>query len=150
MVTYLYLWERLISVRNVMAFLKVDKGNIGGTEDGTLYIMRFRLRDEERTLYKIGICKGNRKPIDRMLEVLRGFWIVYEYTPDADLKRYRKVSGVFEKEAMMHRYCKKYKYVPPKKHDGSSELFIGIDEEELLSVYEDCIAGKDINVPEED
>jgi len=122
------------------------KANTKSIGEGKVYIMWFKFRECEEKVYKIGYT-AREEPIDRMLEVLRSYYMNKNnrYIPESYIKRFRKTGKAFAKEAMLHKYFKEYQYEPKHKFDGCTELFIGLDEEVLLKVYEDCLAGIDIN-----
>ena len=131
-----------------MSFFEVDTDKVVEDSKGIVYIMRFKFRHMDDYVYKIGIT--TRPPIDRMLEVVRSFHNNKNnrYIPDSSLKRFRKTTEYFAKEAALHRYFKEYQYLPEHRHDGSNELFTGMSEELLLAVYADCV--DDIDIEDED
>ena len=109
-----------------------------------LYLMWFKFRGLDELVYKVGVTQN--EPIDRMLTILRSFYMNKKnrYVPEAYIKRFRVVSDPYKKEAAMLEYFKEYKYEAEDKFDGCTEMFIGLDEEELLTVYERCVNGEEI------
>ena len=116
-----------------MGFLAVK--NIKDTTESkcTLYVFKFILRDG-KVIYKVGITCV--QPIDRMLQVLRSFYMAYRYIPEATMKRFRKVDDHFEKETLLHREFKEYQCTFEKHFDGYSELF-EMCEDTLLNRYDE-------------
>jgi len=130
-----------------MAFFAVDKA----PQAGTLYLMWFKIREAEELVWKIGVT-SHEEPIDRMLQILRSFYMNknHRYVPESYVKRFRKTENVFGKEAMMLQHFSPYRWYPASKFDGHTEMITGVDEEVLLDTYEQCLAGIDINKKEED
>jgi len=98
----------------------------------TLYVMKFVL-DDGSTIYKVGITCI--KPVDRMLQVLRSFFMAYRYMPRASLKRFRKVENHFDKETELHHEFADYRCTFESIFDGHTECF-DIDEALLLARYD--------------
>lgn len=81
--------ERLIERGEVMPVGENEKGETGFQiklqdllSDGTRYILRLQLTDEEREVsYYTRVCKGGRLPIDKMLDYVTGF---HEATFDSE------------------------------------------------------------------
>ena len=110
-------------------------------DDGILYIMRFDIEGE--MVYKVGLT--TRRPAKRLMEILMSFYKVYRYSPRADIKRFRKVTSLRAKEAALLASLKEYKYTAKKKFSGCTEMIVGIDEDVLLDMYKQCIAGKELD-----
>ena len=110
-------------------------------DEGPLYIMRFHIDDE--IVYKVGLT--TRRPAKRLMEILMSFYKVHRYSPRADIKRFRKVTGLHAKEAALLASLKEYKYTAKKKFSGCTEMIMGIDEDVLLDMYKQCIAGKELD-----
>lgn len=124
-----------------MAFLKTDKNNVEKEAAGILYILVMEI--DGTAVYKIGVTQ--RKIEERVVEILASFFKSYRYFPWTRPKRFKSTSNVYSKEALLHRYYKKYKYTPEHVFGGSSEFFTGIELDELVDVYERCIAGEDLS-----
>lgn len=123
------------------SFFKQDR-----TDEGKLYIIKTKFREEEDWVYKIGVTT-KEQPIDRLLEILRSHFMINRYIPECTIKRFKTVTTVYSKETKMHKYFKEQQYIPEKKFQGSTEYF-KVNEELLLQVYKDCIEGTDINSEE--
>ena len=111
------------------------------SSDGWVYIFRFEL-DDIGVVYKIGItrrCDKERMPMQRFLEVLNGMYYCYGYSPKGKIKKYRKVVDMEAVEEQLHKEFEEWKYEPPKRFGGSTEFFIGVDEEVLFSRYEELV-----------
>ena len=120
--------------------MKVVKDGLSIEEDlGILYVVYFEL--EGKPLVKIGVTT---RPIEeRVAEILMSIFRKYREFPYCRPKRFRKTGNVYEKEAMLHEYFKENSYSPNKKFSGSTEFF-DIPLEEVVSVYENLLKGKDI------
>lgn len=115
-----------------MAFLTVGK-TVRDTEDNcTLYVMKFVL-DDGTIVHKIGITCIN--PVDRLMQILRSFFVTYRYTPRASIKRYRKVPGHFTKETQLHREFADFSHRFDRIFDGCTEFF-DVDQDTLLRRYD--------------
>lgn len=131
-------------------FMKLDKKKAKKVVEerkpgvGTVYIFKMKLRHLDEYVYKIGVCQNTRRPIDRLLEVLRSFWTKYQYIPDVTIKRHSRTDEIFEKESALHYHFGLHQYIPSKATNGSTELFTGIDEEYLLDTYRRCLDGEDV------
>ncbi len=123
------------------SFFKQDR-----TDEGKLYIIKTKFREEDDWVYKIGVTT-KEQPIDRLLEILRSHFVINRYIPECTIKRFKTVTRVYNKETKMHRYFKEDQYIPEKKFQGSTEFF-KVEEELLLQVYKDCTEGVDINSEE--
>lgn len=110
-------------------------------EYGIVYILQMWL--DEEMVVKIGVT--GRRIEERVVEILVSYYHQYRVFPKLYPKRFRKTDRPMEKEQALHRYFADKKYRFGKKFSGSSEYFAGIDENELLRVYEDCMNGVDIN-----
>ena len=107
-----------------------------GVDTGNVYVMEFRFRQGSgyTILYKVGVTVN--KPIDRMLQIARDFFMGRRYVPECRLVRHRKLPNYYEKEKTIHRLLDEYSYKFKKPFDGSTEFF-DIDLDRLLEVYED-------------
>lgn len=109
--------------------------------EGLLYVLY--LWHEEQLIVKVGVT--SRKIEERVVEILTSYYHKYRVFPKLYPKRFRNTTEVYNKEAMMHKYFIDKKHEFDKVFSGSTEFFFGIDEEELLTVYEDAMNGVDIN-----
>ena len=109
--------------------------------EGLLYVLY--LWHEEQLVVKIGVT--SRRIEERVVEILTSYYHRYRVFPKLYPKRFRNTENVYGKEAMLHRYFAEKKHEFDKVFSGSTEFFIGIDEDELLRVYEDVMDGVDIN-----
>ena len=112
---------------------------------GRVYVFKFTL-DDGTILHKVGMCHSPRS-IDRMFEVLRGFFTVFRYSPKCELRKDKKVLVPHLVEKHLHYLLEEMSYSFDKKFDGSTEFFSDIDEEALLDYldtfqYIDLLEGK--------
>lgn len=124
-----------------LAGMTVKRNSDYVLEFGTVYVLQMWIDDE--MVVKIGIT--GRRIEERVVEILVSYYHQYRVFPKLYPKRFRKVGNPAEKEQALHKYFANRKHSFDKKFSGSSEYFAGIDETELLKVYEDCLDGVDIN-----
>ena len=123
---------------------KVGKRKDKRSEFGRLYVIKLVLKDGTE-VHKIGMCNSDRST-DRMMEILRSFFMVYRYVPYAELRRDKKVRIPYVVETHIHRLLKEYRYRFDKKFSGSNEAF-EIDEDSFLEYldafrYEELLDGQ--------
>ena len=92
-------------------------------------------------VYKIGKSSAKRSA-DRLVEVVRSFFMSYRFTPFCKLLRDRECQNGFEIEKNLHRHFKSQQYYFDKKFDGASEFFL-CREDELLRIYDSLLPLKD-------
>ena len=107
---------------------------------GKLYILYMWVSDEDEMVVKIGVTT---KPevVDRVLEIIRSYYFAYRICPKVYPKRFKTVDSVYAKEKQLHKYFEEYNYKFDKPFSGCTEIFKGIDEEELLDAYDRCVEG---------
>ena len=96
---------------------------------GRVYVLRFEL--EDTIVWKVGMTRSDRS-LDRMLEILRSFFITYRYIPKVTMRRDKKVIVPLLVEQHMHDALEDYSYTFDKKFDGCTEFFSDLDEDILL------------------
>ncbi len=110
-----------------------------------LYLMRFEFPEYDGFVYKIGKASGSSAK-NRMLNIVGSYFDAHRLTPVVKIVRDREVvDGVFDKETALHKHFKEHSFKPDKKFSGSTEFFAGVEEEELIARYEECLTGVDIN-----
>ena len=97
---------------------------------GRLYVLKFEL-DNGVILHKVGMCSSNRT-VDRMMEILRSYFMVYRVVPKVTLRKDKKVVVPLLVEKHLHSLLADWNFRFDKKFDGSTEFFTDIDEEVLL------------------
>jgi hypothetical protein len=129
-----------------MGFLdgKADMLDIHKQTDNLVYILKVQLSDGQ-ILYKIGVTKDKRH-MDRMLEVLKGFFVKYRYIPFTSIKRFRVFPDAYEVERLLHSKYKDLQYCFDKKFCGCTEFFTINDEQELLDFYEELHSNKESHI----
>lgn len=118
-----------------MGILNVLEDRYNGVEEAYIYVMEFVFRTKTgyKTLYKVGITRN--KPIDRMLEIVRSFFMGRRYVPECRLVRHRKLPHFLKKEKEVHTELIEFNYKFNSSFSGSTEFF-DIDIDKLLFVYE--------------
>lgn len=106
-------------------------------EEGIVYIFKFVL-DCGTVVYKIGIT-GREEVYDRLSEILIHFLKVYRYVPRTSMKKFSKCKHNRLVEETLHKEFAEYSYKFDKKFGGYTEYFSGLDEEVLISRYEELI-----------
>ena len=96
---------------------------------GRVYVLRFEL--EDTIVWKVGMTRSDRS-LDRMLEILRSFFITYRYIPKVTMRRDKKVIVPLLVEQHMHDALEDYSHTFDKKFDGCTEFFSDLDEDILL------------------
>lgn len=98
--------------------------------EGRVYVLRVVL-DDGTVLHKVGMCNSSRS-VDRMMEVLRGFFNCYRYVPRCELRRDKAFPVPLLVEKHLHEQMEELSYTFDKKFGGSTEFFQDVDEEVLL------------------
>lgn len=124
-----------------LAGMTVKRNADYALEYGIVYVLYMWVDDE--MVIKIGVT--GRRIEERVVEILVSYYHQYRVFPKLYPKRFRKTNKPMEKEQALHKYFADSKHRFDKKFSGSSEYFAGIDEAELMKVYEDCMDGVDIN-----
>jgi hypothetical protein len=106
------------------------KRTIERSGGGRLYLLRFALK-QGFIVHKIGICYSDRST-DRMMEILRSWFMVYRYVPETYLRLDYSTGVPVLLEKYLHSYFKEYKWEPDKKVQGSTEMFKGLDEDFVI------------------
>lgn len=99
-------------------------------EYGRLYVIKLVL-SEDLTVFKVGMTKSDRAT-NRMMEILRSWFMSYRFVPYAELKLDREVSDPSGMEKLAHRVLEDFRWCPDKKVDGGTEMFTGLGELQLL------------------
>lgn len=94
------------------------------SRDGRLYIIEF-VTAEKETVYKIGMTYSPRS-VDRMMEILRSWFMQYRYVPEAKLRLDFATGVPLLFEQHIHEMLKDHKWIPDKKVDGGQEMFKNI------------------------
>ena len=99
---------------------------------GIVYILRIVL--EGTVTYKIGIT--TKTVVFRAKQIIEGVYKTYGYFPEVRVLRQGKTKNHFKVETAMHNQLCDFKYIPDFTFTGSTELFRGIEEAELIDRYE--------------
>lgn len=103
---------------------------------GRVYVIKIVLPDGT-IVHKIGMCKSNRST-DRMMEILRSWFMKFRFVPYAELKLDMETGRPLEIEQHMHKILKHKKYAPGEKVSGGTEMFTDIDEFRVLQYLRHC------------
>lgn len=100
------------------------------TGEGRLYVIKLVLENND-VVHKIGMTHYSRST-DRMMEILRSWFVQYRYVPLAKLRLDYATGVPFLFEQHMHKVLKEFKWVPSKKVDGAQEMFHCLDEKVVI------------------
>ncbi len=93
-------------------------------------MLRLTLDDKE-VIHKVGMCYSDRAT-DRMMEILRSWFMQYRYIPETQMKLNYKTNFPYQFEKHIHGILNEFKWIPDKKVDGGQEMFKGIEEQEVI------------------
>jgi len=99
-------------------------------QTGRLYIIELTLNTGQ-VIHKIGMTHTPRS-VDRMMEILRSWFIKYRYVPTARLKLDFETGVPALLEKHIHKLLKEFKWVPDKKVSGRQEMFANIDDKQVI------------------
>jgi len=101
---------------------------------GRVYVFAIVLEDGTE-MYKVGMVNSDSmsRVTDRLMEVLRSFFMQYRYVPKSRIVKAKKFLVPYYVETHLHKLLAELKYRSDKKFDGSNELFTDIDLDELIS-----------------
>ena len=110
---------------------------------GRVYIFELVLEDGTE-IHKVGMVGSDSmsRVTDRLMEVLRSFFMQYRYVPHSKIVKAKKFLVPYYVETHIHHLLEDLKYTPDKKFDGSNELFIGLDTDELVNYMEEFEYGE--------
>ena len=74
---------------------------------------------------------------DRLMEVLRSFFMVCRYVPKSRIVKAKKFLIPYYVETHLHKLLAELKYKSSKKWDGSNEIFTDIDLDGLVNYMEE-------------
>lgn len=110
---------------------------------GRIYVIRIELPDDT-IVHKIGITRSDRT-VDRMMEILRSWFIRFRFVPYSELRLDMKTFYPTEIEKHIHRMLRHKRFIPHMKVSGGSEMFVDIDEDRVLHyirTFDDELAPK--------
>jgi hypothetical protein len=85
----------------------------------------------DTVVYKIGMANSPRST-DRMMELLRSWFVKYRFVPYAELRLDKECSDPLALEQHIHKILAKHRFTPYEKVDGRNEMFEGINEDRVL------------------
>ncbi len=114
---------------------KTNKTPLKKVTEGRVYVFQLEL-ETTTTVYKVGICNSDRT-VDRFIEVLKAFFMVYRYVPKAKILKFKKFNNPLIVEKHLHSLLEDCKYSFSKKFGGSTEFFTDVDVDPLLEYIEE-------------
>lgn len=126
-----------------MAMVKISRDGVKKSlhikEKGIVYILKMMLGDREdpTVVYKIGVT--TRKIEERVLELVVSHFKIHRWFPQVVPRKFTRTTCYYEIEKELHDLYEGYRYNASEKIDGYTELFVGIDEEELISKYNEIM-----------
>jgi len=109
-----------------------------------VYIFELEL-DDGTMIHKVGMVNSDSmsRVTDRLMEVLRSFFMVYRYVPKSRIVKAKKFLIPYIVENHLHKLLAELKYKSDKKWDGYDEVFSDVDIDELVS-YMDSFQYKEL------
>jgi len=129
--------------KNIFKSMKNKKCSVE-KDNNLVYILKVQLATGQ-VLYKIGVSKEKRH-MDRMMEVLKDFFVKYRYIPFTSMKRFRVFPDAYEVERLLHKKYNDCNHTFDKKFCGSTEFFDIPDEAELTKEYDKMHENKESHV----
>jgi len=104
---------------------------------GRVYIFEMTL-DDGTVIHKVGMVNSDSmsRVTDRLMEVLRSFFMVFRKVPSARIVKAQKFLIPYIVENHLHKLLAELKYKSDKKWDGSNELFANVDVDALVDYIE--------------
>jgi len=99
-------------------------------EIGRLYVLRILV--DGCIVHKIGMVNTDRST-DRMMEILRSWFVAYRYVPLTVMKLDMKCDDPHKLEKHIHKILKNNQYLPDKKVSGGTEMFKNVDEVKVIA-----------------
>jgi len=110
---------------------------------GRVYVFELVMEDGT-VIYKVGMVNSDSmsRVTDRLMEVLRSFFMQYRYVPTSKIVKAKKYLVPYYVETHLHHLLDDLKYRPDKKYDGYNEMFTGLDVEALTSYMDEFEYGE--------
>lgn len=103
---------------------------------GRVYVIKLTLPGNT-VVHKIGMCKSSRS-VDRMMEILRSWFVSYRFVPHTELKLDMETDEPLEVEQHIHKVLAHKQWIPNNKVSGGTEMFTGIDEFRVIQYLRHC------------
>jgi len=115
---------------------------------GRVYIFEIEL-DDGTMIHKVGMVNSDSmsRVTDRLMEVLRSFFMQYRYIPKSRIVKAKKFLIPYIVENHLHKLLAELKYKSDKKYDGYDEMFSDVDIDELVR-YMDSFQYRELLVGE--
>lgn len=114
----------------ISSLLKVDKKAVK-EDEGIVYLLEITIEGEKYV--KVGVT--SRTMEERAAEIAISCFRSYRYFPHIYPKRYRKTTGIYQKEAEILQALKEYRAEPDKLVSGHTEMH-KIELDHAVVVYE--------------
>lgn len=97
---------------------------------GRLYVVKLVLPNDT-VVHKVGMCYSARST-ERMMEILKSWFSSYRFVPYTELKLDMQCNNAVQIETYIHKILRSVSFEPTFKVDGSTEMFVGVNEKRLL------------------
>lgn len=97
---------------------------------GRVYVIRIELPGDT-VVHKIGMTHSDRS-VDRMMEILRSWFTQYRFVPYVELRLDMQSNCPIDLERHMHKMLHHKQFLPDKKVDGGTEMFVELNEVRVL------------------
>jgi hypothetical protein len=105
-------------------------------EIGRLYVIKMVLPDGT-IVHKIGMTHSDRS-VDRMLEILRSWFMKFRFVPYSELRLDMKSQEPALLEAHIHQILEPNRFEPNHKVEGGTEMFIELNEQRVIHYIRAC------------
>lgn len=112
---------------------------------GRIYVVKLVLPDDT-VVHKIGMCYSDRST-DRMMELLKSWFSYFRFVPYTELRLDMKCQNANKIESYLHKILKPVAFEPNFKVQGSTEMFVEIDERRLLWFIKALINSNYVDLP---
>jgi hypothetical protein len=112
---------------------------------GRVYVIKLILPDDT-VVHKVGMCHSDRAT-DRMMELLKSWFTYFRFVPYAELRLDMKCDNPRLAEKYFHKVLKPLSFTPTFKVEGSTEMFVRVDENRLLWFIKAYINSKYVEPP---
>jgi len=112
---------------------------------GRIYVVKLVLPDDT-VVHKIGMCHSDRST-DRMMELLRSWFSYFRFVPYTELRLDMQCQNANKIESYLHKVLKPVAFEPNFKVQGSTEMFVEVDERRLLWFIRALINSNYVDLP---
>lgn len=131
------MWSSSLYTDKGLAIALVKRKPLDGEDNdpyGRVYIFELELQDGT-VVRKVGMVNSDSmgRVTDRLMEVLRSFFMQYRYVPKSRIVKAKKFRIPYYVETYLHRLLDDIRYKFDKKFDGCKEFFVDLDVDEFSS-----------------